>query len=94
MKFFTRSRILYKVLIAVDFILGIIIAFQIPEIPDAIRLDGSPYDRTLLIFATLCLAFTFVLITIVALKCIVKDAEEDLNAVIRMYEHKSINTDD
>ena len=85
MKFFSRSRILCKILIVVDFIIGIIIAFQLPEIPDAIRLD---YFQLLLIFSILCLIFIFILLMIIALKCIINDAEEDLNSVMRFSDFK------
>ena len=85
MKFFSRSRILCKILIVVDFIIGIIIAFQLPEIPDAIRLD---YFQPLLIFSILCLIFIFILLMIIALKCIINDAQEDLNSVMRFSDFK------
>ena len=88
MKYFTRSRILLNFLICLNLIWGILIALQIPEIPDALRLNGPTNDRLLLLFLASCILFIFTLVTIIVLKCIIKDAEEDLNAVLKFSEDK------
>ncbi len=91
MRFFTRCRVLMKVLVMIDVILGIVIVFRVPEIPEAICLSGSICDRTLLSFAVLCLMFALILLTVITLTCIIKDVDEDMNAVVRMQEQKTRN---
>ena len=88
MRFFTRCRILSKILIGIDIILGLFIVFQIPEIPDAFQLKGSTNDRILLWFSILCVMFIIILLLIIVLKCIVKDANEDIQALIHIKEQE------
>ncbi len=77
-KIFSRCRILIKILIVIDVVIGIILAFNISELPDALKLD---YNQFVVLIMAGFLLFLFMLITIIALKCIIKDADEDLIAV-------------
>ena len=78
MKFFSRCRLLCGILTAADVILGIIIAFRITEI-----LDKHSYS--LLNSLLVSLFFIFLLAAII-LKCVIKDAKEDLSAVMNLAD--------
>ena len=78
MKFFSRCRLLCGILTAADVILGIIIAFRLPEIFD--KHSYSPLNSLLV-----SLFFIF-LLAVIILKCVIKDAEEDLSAVMNLAD--------
>lgn len=78
MKFFSRCRLLCGILTAADVILGIIIAFRITEIFD--KHSYSPLNSLLV-----SLFFIF-LLAVVILKCVIKDAKEDLTAVMNLAD--------
>lgn len=78
MKFFSRCRLLCGILTAADVILGIIIAFRITEILD--KHSYSPLNSLLV-----SLFFIFLLAAII-LKCVIKDAKEDLSAVMNIAD--------
>ena len=78
MKFFSRCRLLCGILTAADVILGIIIAFRITEILD--KHSYSPLNSLLV-----SLFFIF-LLAVVILKCVIKDAKEDLTAVMNLAD--------
>ena len=78
MKFFSRCRLLCGILTAADVILGIIIAFRITEILD--KHSYSPLNSLLV-----SLFFIFLLAAII-LKCVIKDAKEDLSAVMNLAD--------
>ncbi len=78
MKFFSRCRLLCGILTAADVILGIIIAFRITEIFD--KHSYSPLNSLLV-----SLFFIF-LLAVIILKCVIKDAKEDLSAVMNLAD--------
>ena len=78
MKFFSRCRLLCGILTAADVILGIIIAFRITEILD--KHSYSPLNSLLV-----SLFFIF-LLAVIILKCVIKDAKEDLPAVMNLAD--------
>lgn len=78
MKFFSRCRLLCGILTAADVILGIIIAFRITEILD--KHSYSPLNSLLVSL------FFIILLAVIILKCVIKDAEEDLSAVMNFAE--------
>ena len=78
MKFFSRCRLLCGILTAADVILGIITAFRITEILD--KHSYSPLNSLLV-----SLFFIFLLAAII-LKCVIKDAKEDLSAVMNLAD--------
>ena len=80
MKFFSRCRLLCGILTAADVILGIIIAFRIPDIIDKYS-GANPLINCLLVSL-----FFIILLAIIILKCVIKDAEEDLSAVMNFAE--------
>ena len=78
MKFFSRCRLLCGILTAADVILGIIIAFRITEIFD--KHSYSPLNSLLVSL------FFFIFFAVIILKCVIKDAEEDLSAVMNLAD--------
>ena len=80
MKFFSRCRLLCGILTAADVILGIIIAFRIPDIIDKYS-GANPLINSLLVSL-----FFIILLAVIILKCVIKDAEEDLSAVLNLTE--------
>ena len=78
MKFFSRCRLLCGILTAADVILGIIIAFRITEIFD--KHSYSPLNSLLVSL------FFVILHAVIILKCVIKDAEEDLSAVMNLAD--------
>lgn len=80
MKFFARSRILYRFLILFTYIIGIILGLKL--------LKGS-YES--LSFCIECCIFLFLIICLLILKCVIKDAQEDLAAIMKLVnESKEI----
>lgn len=78
MKFFSRCRILCGILTGLLVILGIVIAFRLPEIFD--KHSYSPLNSLLVSL------FFVILLAVIILKCIIKDAQEDLSAVMNLTE--------
>lgn len=78
MKFFSRCRLLCGILTVLLVILGIVIAFRITEIFD--KHSYSPLNSLLV-----SLFFIF-LLAVIILKCVIKDAEEDLSAVMNLAD--------
>ena len=77
-KYFSRCRTLVKILSVIDIIIGIIFAFNVFELLDSFKHE---YVQFLFFFTIGFILFLFILITIIVLKCIIKDAEEDLTAI-------------
>ena len=67
-KAFERCRIFKVALCIIDSVIGIILAFKIPEFIDAVRMD---YLKDLIFFCFLICAF-------ILLNCIIKDAQDDI----------------
>ena len=80
MKFFFCFWLLCGILTAADVILGIIIAFRIPDIIDKYS-DANPLINSLLVSL-----FFIILLAVIILKCVIKDAEEDLSAVMNLAD--------
>ena len=78
MKFFSRCRLLCGILTAADVILGIIIAFRITEIFD--KHSYSPLNSLLVSL------FFVILLAVIILNCVIKDAKEDLTAVMNLAD--------
>ena len=78
LKFFSRCRLLCGILTAADVILGIIIAFRITEIFD--KHSYSPLNSLLVSL------FFVILLAVIILKCVIKDAKEDLTAVMNLAD--------
>lgn len=74
-KAFERCGIFKVALCIIDSVIGIILAFKIPEFIEAIRMD---YLKNLIFFCFLSCIFIFLLLLIVLLNCIIKDAQDDI----------------
>lgn len=74
-KAFERCRIFKVVLCIIDLVIGIVLAFEIPEFIDAVRMD---YLKDLIFFCSLTCIFIFIVLLIILLNCIIKDAQDDI----------------
>lgn len=83
MGFFTRCKTLSNVLKLVCLVIAIILAINISTGIDDIKMG---YDSGIY-YILGCVIFAFMLIIVVILECIVKDAKEDFEALLRTIEH-------
>ena len=74
-KAFERCRIFKVVLCIIDLVIGIVLAFEIPEFIDAVRMD---YLKDLIFFCFLTCIFIFIVLLIILLNYIIKDAQDDI----------------
>lgn len=81
MKFFNRTRIFSNILCCLSIPLFLIIIIQLLEFDILIHVKNR-----LLIFIFLVLSFIILLGLGIALKCVAKDAQEDLNALLKLKE--------
>lgn len=87
MKFFTRCKILLKILIVICVILGIVLVVSFIDLLRVLSLIGT--SRSLLPYL-LCLAlFLLLVIIVIALSIVIKDAEEDMNAILKYLRTKT-----
>ncbi len=87
MKFFTRCKILKRVLSVLEVILGIILGFQVYDIILSLPLTDAFSDPSIIPFWLTLIPFGIILLAIILLNCVIKDAEEDLGAVMRLSEN-------
>lgn len=90
MKFFSRCRILAGVLSVLCGVVGLVIGFQfIPLLIDGhFTLCDSGTNRELMIMLFLILLFAILLLAVIALRCIIRDAQEDLEAVTNYRKNR------
>ena len=86
-KVFERCRIFKMILNIIDLILGITLAFQIPELKDAVCMTDSTNNRYLIFYCFLSCIFIVILLVIILLNCIIKDAQEDIGLVQKSNEN-------
>lgn len=86
-KVFERCRIFKMILIIIDLIIGITLAFLIPELKDAICLTDPTNNRYLIFYCFLSCIFIVILLVIILLNCIIKDAQEDIGLVQKSNEN-------
>ena len=91
MKFFTRCKTLKTVLSVMEVILGIALGFGIYDIilNKPATFNQFIQEPSAFIFTFELILFVVILIAIISLGCIIKDAEEDLTAVMRLSEDKT-----
>lgn len=94
MRFFSRCRILANILLGLSVLIGIGLCFYLPEIMGDISLVDASQNRRLFVFLMLVLLWLLLVIAVIALKCIVRDAQEDLTAVMRYTMEKPGNLGD
>ena len=79
MRFFTRCKILYRSLMLFCVCMGIFLALRL----SSISVDSSP---KFFFFCFGCCIFLFLIISLIILRCIIKDAEEDLTAIAKLKD--------
>ena len=82
MKFFDRSKILFRVLSVIAVLLAIILVIN------SFSLDTLNIDFDTLLFFGGCVLLLAVIIVLAALRCVIRDAEEDMQALLRFTENK------
>lgn len=91
MRFFTRCKNLKTILSVMEVILGIALGFGIYDIilDKPATFNQFIQEPSAFIFTFELMLFVVILIAIISLGCIIKDAEEDLTAVMRLSEDKT-----
>lgn len=87
MKFFTRCKILLKILIVICVIFGVVLVVSFLNLLSVLSLIGTGYS---LLPYLLCLAlFLILVIIVITLSIVIKDAEEDMNAILQYLRTKT-----
>ena len=96
MKFFTRCKTLKTILSVMEVILGIALGFGIYDIilDKPATFNQFIQEPSAFIFTFELILFVAILVAIISLGCIIKDAEEDLAAVIRLSEKSESKNQD
>ncbi len=86
MKFFTRCKKIKTVLSVIEAVLGIALGFGIYDIilDKPATFNQFIQEPSAFVFALELIFFVVILIAVISLGCIIKDAEEDLSAVMRL----------
>lgn len=96
MKFFTRCKNLKTILSVMEVILGIALGFGIYDIilDKPATFNQFIQEPSAFIFTFELILFVAILVAIISLCCIIKDAEEDLAAIIRLSEKSESKNQD
>ena len=81
MKFFDRSKILFRVLSLIAVLLAVILVIKSFSFDTLINFD------TLFFFGG-CVLLLMLIIALITLRCVISDAEEDMQALLRLTENK------
>lgn len=84
MTLFTRCKKLKIILIVLDVIIGIVLFLASFGTFSDFTLISSDSNRVLMLYISGCILFIILLVSVLILNCLIKDAEEDLNAIIRL----------
>ena len=82
MKFFDRSKILFRVLSVIAVLLAVILVIK------SFSLDTLNIDFDTLFFFGGCVLLLAVIIVLAALRCVIRDIDEDMQALLRLTENK------
>ena len=82
MKFFDRCKILYRILSLIAVLLAVILVIK------SFSLDTLNIDFDKLFFFGGCGLLLTVIIVLITLRCVIRDAETDMTAVMRLAEEK------
>lgn len=88
LKYFTRARTFFKILVAIIALIAIVLAFNIVPVIEDFSLSGNSVSRSFLFFFLGASVLIVLIVIAIALYCIIKDAEEDLKAIINMQSNK------
>ena len=81
MKFFDRSKILFRVLSVIAVLLAVILVIK------SFSLDTLNIDFDTLFFFG-CVLLLMLIIALITLRCVIRDAEGDMQALLRLTENK------
>lgn len=82
MKFFDRCKILFRVLSVIAVLLAVILVIKSFSFDTLINFD------TLFFFGG-CVLLLMLIIALITLRCVIRDAEEDMQALLRYSENKT-----
>ena len=82
MKFFDRSKILFRVLSVIAVLLAVILVIK------SFSFDTLINFNTLFFFGG-CVLLLMLIIALITLRCVIRDAEEDMQALLRYSENKT-----
>lgn len=82
MKFFDHSKILFRVLSVIAVLLAVIIVIK------SFSLDTLNIDFDTLFFFGGCVLLLMLIIALITLRCVSRDAEEDMQALLQLTENK------
>lgn len=82
MKFFDHSKILFRVLSVIAVLLAVIIVIK------SFSLDTLNIDFDTLFFFGGCVLLLMLIIALITLRCVIRDAEEDMQALLQLTENK------
>lgn len=82
MKFFDRCKILFRVLSVIAVLLAVILVIKSFSFDTLINFD------TLFFFGG-CVLLLMLIIALITLRCVIRDAEEDMQALLRYSEDKT-----
>lgn len=82
MKFFDRSKILFRVLSVIAVLLAVILVIK------SFSLDTLNIDFDTLFFFCGCVLLLMLIIALITQRCVIRDAEEDMQALLRLTENK------
>ena len=81
MKFFDRCKILFRVLSVIAVLLAVILVIK------SFSFDTLINFNTLFFFGG-CVLLLMLIIALITLRCVIRDAEEDMQALLRLTENK------
>ena len=84
MKYFTRCKLLRNILTGILIVMGIILAIDFDTLTDNIQVFNIDLHFCIYMLALA----VFLIITVIALSVIIKDAQEDLGAVLNYSSEK------
>lgn len=86
MNFFERCRTLKIILTIICVCLGIVLGFGSCSVIEDFSLVDCDNNRALIFFCFGCCVFIVLILMIILLNCIIKDAQEDLNTILKLSE--------
>ncbi len=93
LKFFSRCRILSYVMTGISVVMGLLIVFELMSLQDLSLVD-SHTNRDLFFLGVRILLFVFSVFSVILLKLLIRDAQEDLEAVMRYRSGGGITGDE
>lgn len=93
MKLFTRCRILANGFTVLAVVLAIVLGINLFDLGENLRLVSDDTNRWLLFFLMGCVLLLVLVLAIVVLRCVSKDAQEDVSAARKSAEKPDENAE-